>query len=138
MSIIISKVETLNQLRFEPITAKVVKVVKMTRVNDRTTVVLGENGTIYTNGVQANIGYGGGHHGKLSDVIDGCVKLGLLSAAAAKEHKDWRAGQSERNEKRCAARNIKGYAVKLGLRLTAKQLEIVQIALDSESKVDTE
>lgn len=120
MSHIFSKYDKLNLLRFEPISAKVVAVEKMTTI-DGTIVVLGKDGVIYTTGVGKGFGYSLSHEGRLARVIDGCVKLGVLSAEAVAEHKAIQKAKAEQQSRKWEARRLVEAAERLGLNLTAHQ-----------------
>lgn len=120
MSTIQSKFDDISKIRFEPLTAAVVAVVKLTRV-DRTVVALGANGTVYTDGVSAHCYYHDGHEGKLSRVLDGCVKLRLLTAKAVEQHKAATKARSDKAHNEWAAESIIDNAKDLGLNLTAAQ-----------------
>ena len=120
MSYIFSKYEELNRLRFEPITAKVVAVEKMTTIGG-TIVVLGKDGVIYTTGVSKGFGYSLSYEGRVARVIDGCVKLGVLSAEAVAEHKAIQKTKAEEQSRKWEARRLVEAAERLGLNLTAHQ-----------------
>ena len=120
MSRIFSKIGDLNELRFEPLTAAVVKVRKMTMI-DQTIVALGEDGVIYTTGVRARLGYTDGHEGRLSRVLDGCVKLRVLSADAVRKHKEVCKARADAQHAKYLAKSIAETAAELGLNLTAAQ-----------------
>lgn len=120
MSRILSKIGDLNELRFEPLTAAVVKVRKMTMI-DQTIVALGEDGVIYTTGVRARLCYTDGHEGRLSRILDGCVKLRVLSTDAVRKHKDACKARADEHNAKYLAKSIVETAEKLGLTLTATQ-----------------
>jgi hypothetical protein len=123
MSTICSKIESIDRLWFEPFSAKAVKVVKACAV-DTTIVAIGEDGKIYTNGVIKRIAYScHGDEGKISRVLDGCIKLGVLSASAVRQHKSDVAARAKKREMRWAADQIEDYANRLGISFTDEQLD---------------
>lgn len=101
----------------------------MVRVGDRTYVAIGENGKIYTNGVQARVAYScHGNDGRIADVLEGCIKLGVLTASAVRQHKNDVQARLDKRDKKWAADQIKTYAERLGIEFSASQVEIIEKA----------
>lgn len=129
MTTICSKIDSIDRLWFEPIPAKAVAVKKIVRVGDRTTVAVGENGKIYTNGVQSRVAYScHGNDGRIADVLDGCIKLGVLTANAVRQHKSDVQSRLDKREKKWAAEHITSYAEKLGIEFSAEQIKVIEKA----------
>lgn len=122
MSSICSKIESIDNLWFEPFSAKPVACKKVVSV-EGTIVALGENGKIYSNGVIARVAYMGGHDGKISRVLDGCLKLKVLSANAVKQHKDDCQKRQDARDKKWNIERLTEAAEKLGIALSPEQLE---------------
>lgn len=132
MSRLNSKLDSINELRLEPIPGgKAIKAVKVARV-DSTIAVLGEDGTIYSNSVEAHFSYPvtHGREGmRLGRVLDACIKLGVLSAKAVAAHKADAKARQEREQRRCAAQAMLSNAADAGVKLTARQqAQLEQIA----------
>jgi len=118
-----SKIDALKKLRFEPFSAKVVDVVKMIQV-ESTIVALGANGTIYSTAVKERLWYWcHGDTGALSHTLDGCIKLGVLTALAVKEHKDSVTAWNKKRTEKYQAEYVLENAEKLKIKLTAAQLK---------------
>lgn len=124
MSRLNSKLDSINELRLEPIQGgKAIKAVKVARV-DSTIVVLGEDGTIYSNSVEAHFSYPvtHGREGmRLGRVLDACIKLGVLSSTAVAAHKADAKARQDREERKFAASQVLSSAAKAGVKLTARQ-----------------
>lgn len=126
MSTICSKIDSIDRLWFEPITAKTIKVSKLTRV-DNTIVALGTDGKIYTTGVISRVSYScHGDDGKISRVLDGCIKLGALSTKAVRQHKEDVAKRMAIRDQKYAAKQLADYAERAGIELTAEQLAKIE------------
>ena len=123
MSSISSKIESIDRLWFEPITAKVIATKKITMV-DNTIVALGEDGKIYTTGVISRVCYSmHGNDGRIGRVLDGCIKLKVLSSNAVRQHKENIQKLHEARDKKWNKEQLLDYANKLGVELTPEQLE---------------
>lgn len=121
MSHISSKIESIEKITFEPITAKAIKVTKITSVNG-TIVALGADGKIYTTGVVGHVAYSlSGHDGKLGRVLDGCIKLGALSSSAVRQHKNHSAKLAAERERKWNSERFVELAESLGIALTDDQ-----------------
>lgn len=131
MSRLNSKLDSINELRLEPLPGgKALKAVKVARI-DTTIVALGEDGTIYSNSVQSHFSYPATHARegmRLGRVLDACIKLGVLSAKAVKEHKADAKARQDREERKYAASDVLSSAAKAGLKLTEKQLATLEQA----------
>jgi exosome complex RNA-binding protein Rrp4 len=125
MSHICSKIDSIDNLWFEPIPSKVTAVSKITRI-DNITVALGTNGKIYTNGVVAHVAYTAGHDGKLGAVLDGCIKLKVLSANAVRQHKEDSAKRQARRDRKWNVERFTEAAKALGIDLSEDQLKLVE------------
>lgn len=131
MSTLNSKLDSIKQLSLEPIPGdKALKAVKVARI-DSIIVALGEDGTIYSNSVQSHLSYAVPHgcEGmRLGRVLDACIKLGVLSAKAVKEHKADAKARRDREERRYAASTVLSSVAKAGVKLTAKQIATLEQA----------
>lgn len=125
MTTICSKIESIDQLWFETIPAKASGVTKITRV-DNIIVALGTNGKIYTNGVVDRVAYTGGHDGRLSLVLDGCIKLKILSANAVRQHKEASAKRQAKRERKWQIERFVEAAKALGIELSEEQVSQTQ------------
>lgn len=126
MSTICSKIESIDRLWFEPIPAKVTTVTKITRV-DNITVALGANGKIYTNGVIDRCAYTQSHDGKLGRVLDGCIKLKVLSANAVRQHKEDSERRQAKRDRKWNVERFTEAAQALGIELTEDQARMTSL-----------
>ena len=124
MSRLNSKLDSINELRLEPLPGgKALKAVKVARI-DTTIVALGENGTIYSNAVLSHFSYPVTHGREgmlLGRVLDACIKLGVLSPKVVAEHKADAKARHDREVRKSAAETVLYYAKEAGVKLTAKQ-----------------
>ena len=125
MSSICSKIESIDNLWFEPIPARATAVTKITRVSN-ITVALGANGKIYTNGVIDRVAYTGGHDGRLGAVLDGCIKLKVLSANAVRQHKEDSAKRQAKRDRKWNVERFTEAAKSLGIELSEDQIAKTQ------------
>lgn len=122
MSSLSSKFEDIAKIRFEPLSSKVIKVVKLTMV-DNTIVALGADGVVYSTGILKGCYYYGGYDDRMERVIDGCVKLNILSKEIVAKHKaDVRERVEAINAKHTANSVLKGL-FELNVPMTKLQLE---------------
>ncbi len=132
MSRLNSKLESINQLHLEPIPGgKAIKAVKVARI-DTTIVVLGQDGTIYSNSVQSRISYPVEHARegmRLGRLLDACIKLDVLSSKAVAEHKADAKAKHDRSSRREAAKSMLSDAATAGVKLTAKQIAQLEQAI---------
>lgn len=126
MSTICSKIDSIDNLWFEPFPTKPVATVKVCRV-ENIVVALGANGKIYTNGVQERVAYTGGHDGRLGYVLSGCIKLGVLTAKAVKQHKDDCIERQRKRDHKWNVEQLQTYTERLGIGLTPDQLKTIAL-----------
>jgi exosome complex RNA-binding protein Rrp4 len=124
MSHICSKIESIDNLWLEPLPSKVTTVTKITKV-DNIIVALGANGKIYTNGVVSHVAYTAGHEGKLGAVLDGCIKLKVLSANAVRQHKEEAAKRQAKRDHKWNVERFTEAAKALGIALSEEQAKLV-------------
>lgn len=131
MSRLNSKLHSINELRLEPLPGgKALKAVKVARI-DSTIVALGEDGTIYSNSVEAHFSYPvtHGREGmRLGRVLDACIKLGVLSSKAVAAHKADAKARQEKDARKFAAIAVLESATEACVKLTAKQLATLERA----------
>ena len=125
MSSICSKIESIDNLWFEPIPSKARAMQRMCRI-ENIVVALGADGKIYTNAVIARVAYTGGHGGRLSHLLDGCIKLGVLAASEVKKHKDYMAERQRIRDHKFNVEQLQTYTNRLGIQLTPEQLEALK------------
>lgn len=114
-----SKVDSVGALRFLPIGVKPFKVTRAVRV-DNVVVFLDDRGRIYSSEVSDRVSYSIGFKG-LQKTFAACVKLGVLTAAAVREHKDHTTLEAARRDRSYAAQSLGNAARELGLKLTKAQ-----------------
>lgn len=116
MSWIISKVESIEALRFEPFPTKPVNLAKMVRIGERVVVAVDERGRVFSTQVLKGVSYSLGSSSSLDSTLEGCIRLGVLSAAAVRAHR-------AHNEKIGKERLDQSYAHQLGASLRALGLK---------------
>lgn len=119
MSSLWSKIDSINELIFEPFRARVVKVEKACAI-DGSIVALGTNGVIYWSGARKRVSYSFTSR-SMENALKGCIKLELLSEKAVQEHMEWDRQRKEKRDQYYAADNLEDYAKILGLKLTKSQ-----------------
>jgi len=112
-----SPVAAICDLRFEPFPTKPRPIAKVVHVSGVTIGVTAQ-GVIYSSEVRKACHYS---HDYLHRTLAGCIKLGLLSEAALKEHKDYSDAQHRASMVRYHVGEVIDAAKPLGLKLTASQ-----------------
>lgn len=129
MSIIISKVDSINKLQFEPFpTNKQIRAARIVKV-DRVVVAVDAEGTIYSTEVHKQVAYSLGCN--VESTLRGCQRLGLLSKAAVDEHQALIAERNKRSQMAHAAQFIESNAKILGIKLTNAQRGRIERAKSS-------
>lgn len=126
MTHLISKIDSINKLVFEPITAKVIKSIKAVRV-EGTTVVLGANGVVYVSGIKGRLAYPFTTR-SLESALTACIKMGVLTPAAVEQHRAHQKARSLAREQMWSADSIVSNAKTLGLKLTKAQQKLIEKA----------
>ena len=126
MSRLFSKIDAIENLQFEPLRAKPVKALKAVCQNG-TTVILGADGVIYLPHITSRVYYPSSNR-SLSDALDACIKMGVLTDKAVAEHRADEAARQVREENRYCAEYIVGYAQTLGVQFTKAQQKIIDKA----------
>lgn len=124
MSSIASKVDSIRRLSIEPIPAgKPLKGATVYRTAN-TAVVVSKLGRIYSSSVTARRYYVS-TSGALDATLDALAKLGVLTDAAVKEHRDDQQQRRVKRDRSYAAEDIFRCAKDLGLKLTKAQLAAI-------------
>ena len=126
MSKLFSKIDEIQKLQFEPLRAKPVKVLKAVCQNG-TTVVLGVDGAIYLTRITSRVYYQSTNRA-LSDALDACIKMGVLTDKAVAEHRANEAANQVKKENSYCAKYIVGHAETLGIQFTKAQQKIIDKA----------
>jgi len=118
-SYLYSKIDSIHKLTFEPLRARVVKVIKACNING-TTVILGANGVIYCSGIKNRLAYSFTPR-SLENALQACIKMGLLSDKAVQQHLDEEKERWGKSKRGYAAKEIVDAAKCLGIKLTKSQ-----------------
>lgn len=132
MSMFCSKIKAVRELRFEPIPTRPIAVVRAVS-HEGVTAMLGKDNRIYTNAVEKNTCYGNTTEFR-SNLFHCCLKLGVLSARAVKEHNEYEAKLAKQRDDRWAAERLFTASNELGLMLTVSQLLAIRRILPSIGK----
>lgn len=131
MSTIISQVSSIYALRFEPLPSHPLKNARFIRV-DRTVLVQSSTGQLYTDAVHSGMAYSNAHDGRFESLLKACIKLGVLTPAAVKEHTAACAERAKRRDDAYAAAKVLAGAKELGIKLTKAQQQRIQAAKERE------
>lgn len=129
MSRICSKVQSLNDLIFEPITAKPVAVTKVVNVNGTIVAVDANNSNkIHTTGVVGHCAYSFHDEdgSRIGRVLAGCIKLRVLSAGAVKKHQDHVSAGKAARDLAWNTKQFLDYAKTLGPERSTELLEVLK------------
>ena len=126
MSKLFSKIDEIQKLQFAPLRAKPVKVLKAVCQNG-TTVVLGVDGAIYLTRITSRVYYQSTNR-SLSDALDACIKMGVLTDKAVAEHRANEAAYQVKKENSYCAKYIVDHAETLGIQFTKAQQKIIDKA----------
>jgi hypothetical protein len=126
MSRLLSKIDAIEKLWFEPLRAKPVKALKAVYQNG-TTVILGADGVIYLPRITKRIYYQFSNR-SLGDALDACIKMGVLTDKAVAEHRANEAALQAKKENAYCAEYIVSNAQTLGIQFTKAQQKIIDKA----------
>lgn len=127
MTMLISKIDSINNLVFNPLKSKPIRALKAVKQNG-TTVILGADGEIYLNSIKSRVAYNFTNR-SLSDALDACIKMRVLSDKAVAEHRSNEAAREVNQEAMHCAKYISEHAKILGVAFTKAQQKIIDKAL---------
>ena len=130
-----SKFESIEKLQFHPVPKRPFAVDRAV-CTDRTTVMVGANGFLYTDAVTEHCYYSN-TSGRHADVFRCCMKLRVLSPKLIAQHIAIEQERSRQNDRRWRASSLIDSVKCLGLHLTKDQTRVVEKALGHKiGKVD--
>lgn len=110
-----SKIEDITRLEVYPIPSKPLENARAVRVNG-TVVLVSSTGRIYSSAADGHIFWAS--TGRMENTVAALQKLGLVSPAAWKQHKDAEQAERDASRKRYAAKEVLHVHKTLGLKLT--------------------
>lgn len=127
MSTIMSKVEAVEKLRFEPFpSGRVLKDLRIYQTERQIVAIDDKTGTIYSTQVSARVAYSIGCD--LEETLKACVKLGALTRQAVVAHQKHVALVNIIKHRARAAENLQRAARDLGVKLTSAQTGAIERA----------
>lgn len=124
-----SEIQSIANLRFNPLPLKPQKMLAAVRVpkgSGNVYVFVDAKGNIYSTEVRDRMSYS--PMSNMEATLTGCMRLGLLSASAVREHESLRKTEQCRRDKKFAASQIDEHAQILGLVLTKAQRAKIKAA----------
>ncbi|MES2586959.1 MAG: hypothetical protein V4536_08580 [Pseudomonadota bacterium] len=120
MSFLISKIECINQLEFQPLRSKVIGSYKACTI-EGTTVVLGNDRVLYCSGISARGAYTYTSR-SMRNALQACIKMQLLTQEAVNQHLESEKLRGEARDNKWYAECLEEKALALGITLTKAQL----------------
>ena len=121
MSTLASPNEQINSLTFHPLKSGTVKNPKCVVVQDKTMVVVDQQGRIFTNALSNDTSYSFGYWPFAESLLNALVKAKVLPASAKKEHLKAMNQRKAERDRQWNTRSLMDSASALGIKLTASQ-----------------
>lgn len=121
-----SKIEDITRLEVYPIPSKPLENARVAKVGG-TVVLVSSTGRIYSSAADGHIYWASTR--RLENTVAALQKLGLVSAAAWKQHKDAEQAEHDASSKRYAAKEALRVHKELGLKLTPSTVKSLRTLL---------